>query len=138
MTTAAISYDRRELEVLSALEERHFWFRVRRRIIIDALARWFPEARDYLEIGSGTGYVVRGSRETFPDWRVVVSDPLAEDPGIQRIDARDIPFAAAFDVIGAYDVLEHIEDDRGALAQFHRACRPGGGIVLTVPQHAWL
>jgi hypothetical protein len=35
-------------------------------------------------------------------------------------------------------VLEHIEDDRAVLHQFRAACRPGGGILLTVPQHPWL
>ena len=136
--SAAISYNAHDLRILAALEERHFWFRSRRRIILDALRRWFPDARSYLEIGSGTGYVARGIAQAFPEWRVVASDPLVEDAGVLRIDARNIPFASAFDLVGAYDVLEHIEDHRGALGQFRRACRPGGGILLTVPQHAWL
>jgi SAM-dependent methyltransferase len=38
-------------------------------------------------------------------------------------------------VIGAFDVLEHIAEDRQALAQIYHATKPGGGIVLTVPQH---
>ena len=136
--TASISYDARDLLILASLEERHFWFRSRRRIIVDALRRWFPNVRSYLEIGSGTGYVARAIAEAFPEWRVVASDPLAGGAGCLCIDARNIPFADAFDVVGAYDVLEHIEDDRAALCQFRNACRPGGGILLTVPQHAWL
>lgn len=136
--TAAISYAAHDLQILAALEPRHFWFRSRRRIILDALRRWFPDARSYLEVGCGTGYVVRGIRARFPQWRVLASDALAEDAGVLRIDAMHIPFASAFDIIGAYDVLEHIEDDRGALAQFRSAVRPGGGVLLTVPQHAWL
>jgi SAM-dependent methyltransferase len=136
--TAAIGYEAHDLRILAGLEERHFWFRARRRIIVDALQRWFRDARSYLEIGSGTGYVASGIREAFPEWRVAASDALAGGAGRLRIDARNIPFARAFDVVGAYDVLEHIEDDRGALGQFREACRPGGGILLTVPQHAWL
>jgi SAM-dependent methyltransferase len=136
--SAAISYAAHDLRILAGLEDRHFWFRSRRRIILDALQRWFPETRNYLEIGSGTGYIACGIAEAFPQWRVVASDPLPGAAGCIRIDARHIPFASAFDVVGAYDVLEHIEDDRGALRQFREACRPGGGILLTVPQHAWL
>ena len=136
--SSAISYEPHDLRILASLEEGHFWFRSRRRLIVDGLGRWFPNARRYLEIGSGTGYVLRGVREAFPGWQVVASDPLAEDAGVLRIDARSIPFRNSFDVIGAYDVLEHIEDDRGALGQLHGACRPGGGILLTIPQHAWL
>jgi SAM-dependent methyltransferase len=54
------------------------------------------------------------------------------------MDARRIPFREEFDVIGAFDVLEHIEEDEAVLAEMARALRPGGGVVLTVPQHAWL
>jgi SAM-dependent methyltransferase len=55
-----------------------------------------------------------------------------------QMDARKIPFEKEFDVIGAFDVLEHIEEDLLVLAQMHQALVPGGGILLTVPQHAFL
>jgi SAM-dependent methyltransferase len=54
------------------------------------------------------------------------------------MDARQIPFENEFDVIGAFDVLEHIGDDELVLSQMHRAVRKGGGILLTVPQHSFL
>ncbi|HEY6044608.1 MAG TPA: methyltransferase domain-containing protein, partial [Nitrosospira sp.] len=53
-------------------------------------------------------------------------------------DARKIPFESEFDVIGAFDVLEHIEEDEKVLAQIFHAVLPGGGIILTVPQHRFL
>ena len=136
--TVSISYEADYLRILADQEERHFWFRSRRRIILDALQRWFPDAQSYLEIGSGTGYIARAIAEASPKLRVVASDALAESDSCLRIDARSIPFTSEFDVLGAYDVLEHIEDDRAALNQFRAALRPGGGILLTVPQHAWL
>jgi SAM-dependent methyltransferase len=139
MTEMPISYDPADLEALARIEEGHFWFRARRRIIVEALARWFGKAESYLEIGCGTGYNARAVAEAFPRWRIVASDPLA--PGsatFPRIDALDIPFQDEFDVVGAYDVLEHIRDDSAALRQFRKACRPGGGILVTVPQHPWL
>ena len=55
-----------------------------------------------------------------------------------QMDARDIPFESEFDVIGAFDVLEHIEEDEQVLEQVFRAVSPGGGIMLTVPQHRFL
>ncbi len=54
------------------------------------------------------------------------------------MDARCITYAEEFDVIGAFDVLEHIEQDEVVLAEMLRALRPGGGVVLTVPQYPWL
>jgi SAM-dependent methyltransferase len=54
------------------------------------------------------------------------------------MDARHIPFDSEFHVIGAFDVLEHIDDDQAVLREMHRALVRGGGIVITVPQHRWL
>jgi SAM-dependent methyltransferase len=55
-----------------------------------------------------------------------------------QMDSRRLPYVEEFDVIGAFDVIEHIDEDEVVLAEMHRACRPGGGIILTVPQHRWL
>jgi SAM-dependent methyltransferase len=52
-----------------------------------------------------------------------------------ELDARKLPFEAEFDVVGAFDVLEHIEEDERALLEMHAALQPGGGLVVTVPQH---
>ena len=49
-------------------------------------------------------------------------------PGTSRI-------ATTFDAIGAFDVLEHIDDDEAVIAEVGRALRPGGGFLLSVPQH---
>lgn len=54
------------------------------------------------------------------------------------MDARRIPFADEFDVVGAFDVLEHITEDVVVLAEIHKSLKPGGVLVLTVPQHPWL
>ena len=43
----------------------------------------------------------------------------------------------AFDLVTAFDVLEHIEDDRGALRQLHRSLRPGGSLLVHVPRDRW-
>jgi hypothetical protein len=61
-----------------------------------------------------------------------LSQPTAE----HRIDATSIPFAdASFDVLIAHHILEHIDDDARALAEFARVLRPGGFALLSVPQN---
>ena len=55
-----------------------------------------------------------------------------------QMDARQIPYEGEFDVVGAFDVIEHIEEDRQVLASMARALRPRGGLLVTVPQHPWL
>jgi 2-polyprenyl-3-methyl-5-hydroxy-6-metoxy-1,4-benzoquinol methylase len=133
-----IKYRADDLGILSDIEDRHFWFGARREIILQALARWFGDGQEYLEVGCGTGYLARAVAARFPTWRVVASDPLATSAGSLRLDAHELPYENRFDVIGAYDVLEHIEDDDRVLGQLNKACRPGGGLLLTVPQHGWL
>jgi SAM-dependent methyltransferase len=54
------------------------------------------------------------------------------------MDATAIPFVSEFDVIGAFDVIEHIDDDMTVLRGIHKALKPKGGLVLTVPQHEFM
>jgi SAM-dependent methyltransferase len=133
---------------LAELEQGSFWFRARNRLIAWAVSRYFPAARSLLEVGCGTGFVLAGLRRALPQLQLVggelhlqgLEHAAARLPGVDllHLDARRLPFAEEFDVVGAFDVLEHIDDDRGALAEMRAAVRPGGGLVVTVPQHPWL
>jgi len=139
---------RESFAALAQLEADHFWFRARNRLLIWAIRTYFPRAGSFLEVGCGTGFVLTGIGEAFPDLALAGSEvrnaglsfARSRLPGVQlfQMDARCLPFAEEFDVIGAFDVLEHIDDDKAALGQLFRATRPGGGIVLTVPQHQFL
>jgi SAM-dependent methyltransferase len=55
-----------------------------------------------------------------------------------QMDARHIPARGAFDLVGAFDVIEHIADDEGVLRAMRTATADGGGIIVAVPQHPWL
>jgi SAM-dependent methyltransferase len=110
-----------------------------------ALRRFFPGARNFLEAGCGTGFVLSGIAAAFPALAVTGGEVATEGLGIAagrlpravlvQMDARRIPFRAEFDVVGAFDVIEHIEDDRAVLGELFAAAAPGGGLLLTVPQH---
>ena len=133
---------------LAALEARNFWFRARNRLILWALQRHAPGFSDFLEVGCGTGYVLQGIAAAFPQARLVASE--AETVGLRfaaervpraeflQLDARRMPFSGEFDAIGAFDVIEHITEDETVLAQMRRALKPGGHLLLTVPQHPFL
>lgn len=133
---------------LAGLEAGHFWFRARNRLIIWALGRYCPEFRSFLEIGCGTGYVLSGIAQAYPGPQLHGSEIFTaglnfaadRQPTINfmQMDARNIPFVDEFDAIGAFDVLEHIEEDEQVLVQMHDALKPRGVMLLTVPQHAWL
>ena len=58
------------------------------------------------------------------------------EPGLAQaaLDLRSLPFAhESFDLVLASHVLEHIVEDRQALAEIHRVLRPGGQAILPVP-----
>ena len=128
-------------------EEGHFWFRSRNRLIVWALEKYFPGAESLLEVGCGTGVVLMAIDRELPALRLVGADLSAEALGIARqrvtaefvqFDATEIPFRAEFDVACALDVLEHVDDDQTALKELAAAVRPGGGVLVTVPQYQWL
>lgn len=133
---------------LADMEPGHFWFESRNELLLWALAKYFPDMHSILEVGCGTGFVLKGVGKRFPHVRRAGSEIFRDGlafaagrmPGVEllQMDARDIPFLAEFDVVGAFDVLEHIEEDETVLAQMHAAVKPGGGVVITVPQHPWL
>jgi SAM-dependent methyltransferase len=138
-------YDPDLFEAIADVEERSFWFRARNRLIVSTVRRQCPGARDLLEVGCGTGFVLAALRDAFPGLRLVGAEPLAEGLAIARrrlpdvelaeLDAARLSFDAEFDVVCAFDVLEHVDDDVGALRAMARAARPGGVVILLVPQH---
>ena len=133
---------------LAKIEESNFWFRARNELIQWALRNYFPDAKSFLEIGCGTGFVLAGINEKFPRMRLAGSEIFADGlviakarlPNVDfyQMDARRIPFEREFDVVGAFDVVEHIIEDEDVLRQMFNAVQPGGGLLVTVPQHRFL
>lgn len=135
-------------DALAELEEKNFWFLARNKLLVWAINQYFPKANNYCEVGCGTGFVLAGFNRAFPEMQLSGSEIFVEGlryatkrvntAKLFQMDARNIPFSNEFDVIGAFDVLEHIEDDTKVLSQFYQATRPKGGVILTVPQHDFL
>lgn len=133
---------------LAQLEPASFWFRSRNRLLVDTVTAIRPRPQSVLELGCGTGFVLSALSVALPGCRVTGAELFSEGLAVARarlpaipllqLDARRLPFEDHFDVIGAFDVLEHIDQDETTLARIHRALRPGGRVVLTVPQHRWL
>lgn len=141
-------YDASYFKDMFALEASHFWSRSRNRLMVWALQRYFSQAKNFFEIGCGTGFVLSGIKEARPKLKISGSELCSaalpyvarrlEEVNLFQMDARRIPFQEEFDVIGALDVLEHIEQDDIVLSSMYRAVRRGGGIIVAVPQHPFL
>ena len=144
-------YDPTFYETLYAAEDRHFWFRSRNRVIAALAAQAVAGLRlgyRVLELGCGDGNVIRFLQESCPDGLVVGMDLFGE--GLQyaqrrgarllvQADVAMAPFAEGFNVIGMFDVLEHIADDHVVLRQVFDLLSDGGTLLLTVPanQELW-
>ncbi len=130
---------------LFRLESENFWFRSRNRFILWAINRYFPSTRDMMELGCGTGFVSSAVERERPDIKLTATELYADgavlaarrlkNATVLQIDARDIPFESEFDLVGAFDVIEHIGEDKQVLCEIHRSLKSGGGLLLTVPQH---
>lgn len=133
---------------MAELDERHWWYRARREIIAELIRREVrlqPNAA-ILEIGCGTGHnlaMLSGfghvdglelddEARALSEKRLgrkVMRSPL---PELEEVPDR------YYDLIGAFDVIEHIEDDAAAIASIATKLKPTGRFVMTVPAHQWM
>jgi SAM-dependent methyltransferase len=124
---------------LTEIEDRHWWYRERRTIIAREL-RKFPKPGKAIEIGAaGGGNSLTVQRQ---GWDVLATEyseagvRIARQRGLNAVhaDARKLPVEdASMDLLIAFDVLEHIEEDHRAAAEIFRVLKPGGTALIAVP-----
>ena len=149
LADAVSGFDPAWFAKLVEIEATHFWFVARNELIVGLVNRFFPGARRYLEIGCGNCAVLQAIA-TARQWeRVVGTDlhttglaharaRLPRNVEFAQMDARAIPALDAFDLTGAFDVVEHVAEDEGVLGSLRRATSAGGGTIIAVPQHPFL
>ena len=124
------------------IEDRSFWFRHRNRCIVSLVRRFRPDGT-FLDIGGGNGYVAKGLAEAGISCALLepgFDGALAArargiDPVIcARLEDID-PGSPGIAAAGMFDVLEHIEDQTGALKKVNELLMPGGRLFLTVPAY---
>ncbi|HLW70001.1 MAG TPA: class I SAM-dependent methyltransferase [Candidatus Binataceae bacterium] len=132
--------------------KEHFWYLGRSRFILRAFEResaalWGARRGLHaIDLGGGSGGWVRYLYERHSDRfeRLALADSSPKvlelanaviPPGVERIqiDLNHLPWQNLWDVVFLFDVLEHIEDDVGALQQVYKIMRPGGLLFITLP-----
>jgi SAM-dependent methyltransferase len=146
-TSEAGGYDPAFFDQLARIEDQHFWFRARNFLILGLVRRIASSLKPcnlVLEVGCGTGNVLRALEAGCPDCTIVGLELWFEGlmharsrsrAFLIQADIRNSPFAKQFDLVGMFDIIEHIDQDQDTLQLVHDALRPGGKLLLTVPAH---
>jgi SAM-dependent methyltransferase len=131
------------------VEDVHWWFVGRRRILLQLLDRYVGNdrtaGRRILDVGCGTGTMLTHLAAYGHVQGIDVDEEAVgycRDRGLTDVRlgaAESLPFDdASFDVVTALDVVEHLDDDVAALREMNRVLRRGGHLLITVPAHRFL
>jgi ubiquinone/menaquinone biosynthesis C-methylase UbiE len=128
-------------DIQSGAQEHHFWFRAKYDVI-DMLLKKFQssEKAKILDVGAGTGQDLK-TINLFGDVYAIdldeksialIPDALVVEKKVANV--LQIPYPDNyFDLVVAFDVLEHIKEDDVAAKEILRVLKPGGAFVFTVP-----
>jgi SAM-dependent methyltransferase len=133
---------------MAELDERHWWYRARRAVLAELIRREAvpPANARILEIGCGTGHNLgmlgqfgRIDAIELDDESRAIAEARLGGP-VMNARLPELPGIADrhYDLIAALDVIEHIDDDTGALDAIAAKLKPGGKFVMTVPAHRWM
>jgi SAM-dependent methyltransferase len=140
--------ERAVFDRMAELDQRHWWFLARRRILERLIGRVVqpPKKARILEVGCGTGHNL-AMLKSFGKVEASELDRCARALANKRLRGKvkeaKLPDLSmfernAYDLIALLDVLEHVPDDLASLRAIHRRLKPGGALLLTVPANAWM
>jgi SAM-dependent methyltransferase len=131
------------------VEDVHWWFVGRRRILLQVLDQYIGKDQDggrrILDVGCGTGTMLSylgsyGKAEGVDIDAEAVG--YCRERGLVDVslgEAAKLPFPdGTFYLVTALDVIEHLDDDAAALREIRRVLRPGGHVLVTVPAHRFM
>jgi SAM-dependent methyltransferase len=136
--------DETMMKATLAVDEHHWWYRGRRRVIRAELDRLpLPADARVLDAGCGSGRTLvelahYGTEVSGIELNIEAAE-LARARGVGEVQIgrlEELPYDdAAFDLITCLDVIEHVPDDVTALVELRRVARPGGWLLVTVPAY---
>lgn len=139
-------FDDEAFSFLIKYEDWHWWFQTRNRLILKLIRKFGKSNKNILEIGCGNGLVTEAINREFPESEVVGTEFLEAGlvnarkrlPNVkfEQLDARDLNSSRQFDIVCAFDVLEHIDADLAVMKSVRDVLRDERSrFFITVPQH---
>jgi SAM-dependent methyltransferase len=115
----------------------YWWYQARSELMHEVFADLLRAGDHLLDVGSAdgpsVGWLIAGIRRTAVDL-----DPGGLEEGDICASVAALPFRrGAFDVVSAFDVVEHIASESAVLGELRRVARPGGVLLLSVPAYSW-
>lgn len=133
---------------MAELDQTHWWFVARRRILAEIIRRRVapPPGARILEIGCGTGHNLAmlgrfgavDALELDDAAREIAQKRLGRPIGSAALPALDGVPDGHYDLITLLDVLEHVEPDEASLQAIRAKLKPGGTLLITVPANRWM
>lgn len=137
-------------EVTDEVEEKSFWCRSRNRLLqylIKKFSQHFSKPK-FLEVGCGTGFTLE-YLTSIPNLSLTGSElylrglnsarkRLPEIEFIQLNIVEEVPFTNAYEMVGAFDVIEHIDDDIQVIKNVNQILTKGGYFIIAVPQYKFM
>jgi SAM-dependent methyltransferase len=121
----------------SIVQPRYWWYEARERLLRAALSPYVRNARRVLDVGSADGPSV-GWLSGSGLLASLDIDPRGLGTGGVCGSALALPFAdASFDIVAAFDVLEHCDPEGTAIEELARVLAPGGRLLMSVPAYEW-
>lgn len=134
---------------INELEASHFWYKGRLKSIRNLIIKYVSlgTKAKFLEIGGGTGATSAFLKSQI-DGSYTVSEVSLEailnakrrypSNNYVQLDARNIPYQNKFNIIGIFDVIEHLEEEKQVMDEIYKALEKSGYILISVPQYNWL
>jgi len=149
VASAYMDYPDSGFDLTDKNAESSFWVSSRNRLFKSIVERHLsPTGKTkFLEIGCGTGDFIRqiadnenleitGS-EIYLKGLVYAKKNLPSVDFVQ-FDVTKGTIGEQFQIITAFDVIEHIENDAAALSNINQMLKRDGALIISVPQHMFL
>ena len=119
-------------------QPEYWWYRARAELLKAAVERFVGEPRRVLDVGSADGPSIGWLRGRGQQVSLDI-DPRGLDAGGVCGSALALPFAdESFDLVAAFDVIEHCDPETGVLSELARVLTPRGRLLISVPAYSWV
>lgn len=139
--------ERSAVEEMYRIEDRHWWFQGKRRVVLGTLDRLLPSlpAGPLLDLGCGTGRTLRemsrrrAAAGLDADAACLRYCRERGERGLALINGEHIPLRSESQaLVTALDILEHLDEDLLCAREIHRILKKGGVLLASAPAYQFL